>query len=116
MTKTFKANLCACLSLAASELALAQADEFTLKVGGRLHIEYTNADFDNPDSSLDGTKVRRARIKASGNFNDETKYKVEFNTSTGGGVDIEDAYVQYSLPGTFVGDLGTGAELRVFQS
>ena len=78
-------------------------DDFTLKVGGRLHIEYTAADFDNPDSSIDGTEVRRARIKASGNFNSDTKYKVEFNTSTGGSVDIEDAFVQVAIPGTFVG-------------
>ena len=96
MRKISKASLCACLSLAASELALAQADEFTLKVGGRLHIEYTAADFDNPDSSLDGTEVRRARIKVSGNVNDETKYKFELNTSTGGDVEVEDASVSYT--------------------
>ena len=104
MTKLLKASLCACLSLGASEFALAQADDFTVKLGGRLHIEYTAADFDDPDGSIDATEIRRARLKASGNINSATKYKLELNHTTGGDIDVEDAYVQWSLPGTFVGD------------
>ena len=102
--------------LALSTQSMAQPDEFTVNVGGRLHIEYTAADFDNPDSSIDGTEVRRARIKASGNFNSDTKYKVEFNTSTGGSVDIEDAYVQYALPGSFVGGTKWKVKLGHFKT
>ena len=86
MQRFSKACLCASVSLMAADAAFAQSDDFTLKVGGRLHIEYTAADFDDtPDGgieSIDATEVRRARIKVSGNYNSDTKYKVEFNTDS----------------------------------
>lgn len=116
MRRLSKACLCAGMSLIVADIAIAQSDEFTVKVGGRLHIEYTAADFDDPDSSIDASEIRRARIKASGNFNDETKYKLEFNTSSSGSVDIEDAYVQYSLPESFVGGTKWKVKLGHFKT
>ncbi len=83
---------------AVSNHALAQSDDLTIKLGGRLHIEYTLADLDGPDDTIDATEIRRARLKAHGNVNSQTKYKLEFNHTSGGGIDIEDAYVSYALP------------------
>ena len=95
--------------LALSTQSMAQSDEFTVKLGGRLHIEYTAADLDNLDVTLDASEVRRARLKASGNVNSETKYKFELNHTSGGGIDLEDGYIQYTLPGSFV----SGAKWKV---
>ncbi len=81
-----------------SSTSVAQSDEFTVKLGGRLHIEYTLADLDGPDATIDASEIRRARLKAHGNVNDNTKYKLELNHTSGGGIDVEDAYVQYKIP------------------
>jgi len=116
MQKFSKVCVCTAISFMAAEATLAQSDDFTVKVGGRLHIEYTAADFDDPDSSIDASEIRRARIKASGNFNNETKYKLEFNTASSGEVTIEDAYVQFAVPGTYIGDSKWKVKLGHFKT
>lgn len=85
------------LLLATSGTAFSQSDDFTVKLGGRLHIEYTLADLDGPDGTIDASEIRRARLKASGKANSKSKYKLEFNHTSGGGIDIEDAYIEYKF-------------------
>ncbi len=81
------------LSLVGADFAFAQ--DATIKVGGRLMLDYTIADFDEPSSTINNSRVRRARLFASGNYGDSIKYKVEFNKSTGSSVELTDAYIQF---------------------
>lgn len=81
------------ISIVGTEFAFAQ--DATIKVGGRLMLDYTIADFDEPNSTINNSRVRRARLFASGNYGDSIKYKVEFNKSTGSEVELTDAYIQF---------------------
>ncbi len=103
MTFTQKARLAAStLALSfmmAPGLAFAQ-DDFTIKVGGRLHVDYASADADTADFDLSATALRRGRIKGYGNFGDNLKYKIEFNTNSSTDVNLEDAYVQWQPDGS----------------
>jgi len=81
------------LSLAAAETAY--ATDATLKVGGRVQIDYTNADINTPDSDISDTEVRRARLNVSGQYGDNIKYKFEVNKASGKSINVEDAYIQF---------------------
>jgi len=97
MRDYLKASGVLALLFAMSNSAYGQSDDFTVKLGGRLHIEYTLADLDGPDGTIDASEIRRARLKASGTANANSKYKLEFNHTSGGGIDIEDAYIEYKF-------------------
>lgn len=71
------------------------AQDATIKVGGRVMLDYTIADLDTPDSTIRDSEVRRARLFASGTYGSSVKYKFEFNHSTGGGIELTDGYVQF---------------------
>ncbi len=89
------APLAVSFALLAAEAANAQ-DGFTINVGGRLHVDYANASADNADFDLSATALRRGRLKGYGNFGDNLKYKIEFNTNSSGEINLEDAYVQWT--------------------
>jgi len=96
MTFTQKASLASSalvLSLLSADFAFAQ--DATIKVGGRLMLDYTIADFEDADFTINNSRVRRARLFARGNYGDNVKYKVEFNKSTGSEFELTDAYVQF---------------------
>ena len=76
--------------------SLASAQDATIKVGGRLMIDYTIADFNSPDFSIRDSEVRRARLFASGTYGSGVKYKVEFNKSSGNAIELTDAFVEFA--------------------
>ncbi len=87
------------VSLLALSIVMAPAtvaQEKTLKVGGRVQIDYTTANLNTPDSSINDTEVRRARLNVSGNYNSSIKYKFEVNKASGKSINVEDAYVQFT--------------------
>ena len=96
MTFSKKAVLAAStlvMSLMSADFAFAQ--DATIKVGGRLMLDYTIADFEDADFTINNSRVRRARLFASGNYGDSVKYKVEFNKSSGSSVELTDAFIQF---------------------
>ena len=64
------------LLMAMPHLAAAQ-DDFTIKLGGRLHVDYATGDADNADFDFSATALRRARLKGHGQFGKNLKYKIE---------------------------------------
>ena len=76
------------------------ATELTAKVGGRVMLDYTLADLDTPDSNIDATEVRRARLNVSGKYGDSIKYKFEVNKASGKSINVEDAYIQFLPQGS----------------
>lgn len=74
---------------------IAQAQDATIEVGGRLMIDYTTADIQDPDVSVETTKVRRARLFAKGNYGEAISYKFEVNHSTGSDLELTDGFVQF---------------------
>jgi phosphate-selective porin OprO and OprP len=71
------------------------ATEKTLKVGGRVQVDYTTANIDTPDININDTEVRRARLNVSGKYGSKIKYKFEINKASGKSVKVEDAYIQF---------------------
>jgi len=94
MTYSRKAVLAAStlvLSVMTADYAFAQ--DATISVGGRVMIDYTIADLDTPDSTINANEVRRARLFAKGKYGDTVSYKFELNHATGGGIVLTDGYV-----------------------
>lgn len=106
MTFFKKASLAA-TTLTASAFVIPTAsaqDDFTIKLGGRLHVDYASASSDNTDFDVSATALRRARLKGSGQFGKNLKYKIETTFDEGGDVNLEDAYLSWkpdSSPVTF---------------
>ena len=73
------------------------AADKTIKVGGRVQVDYTTADVDTPDTNIsDDTEIRRARLNVSGKYGSNIKYKFEINKASGKSVNVEDAYIQFA--------------------
>ena len=77
-------------------LSVATADgEYSIKLGGRLHWDYSRAELNNSVFE-DGLDIRRARLFVSGNVQDWS-YKLQFNIGEDGeGGTPEDLYVRYN--------------------
>jgi len=94
--------------LAVSALAITMAftpsafaeDDFTINLGGRLHVDYATASANNADFSVSSTALRRARLKGYGQFGKGLKYKIEATFDEGGDVNLEDAYVSWKPHGS----------------
>ena len=71
------------------------AADKTIKVGGRVQVDYTTADIDTPDTNINDTEIRRARLNVSGKYGSNIKYKFEINKASGKSVKVEDAYIQF---------------------
>ena len=102
MTFTKKASLVASvlvLPMMAPEIASAQ-DDFTIKLGGRLHVDYANASADNADFDVAATALRRARLKGHGQYGKNLKYKIEVTFDEGGDVNLEDATLSWTPEGS----------------
>jgi len=102
MTFTKKAKMATsvlALSMMASEFAVAQ-DDFTIKLGGRLHVDYANASADNADFDVSATALRRARLKGHGQYGKNLKYKIEATFDENGAVNLEDATLAWTPEGS----------------
>ena len=85
--------------MATPHMAAAQND-FTINLGGRLHVDYATGDADNADFDFNSTALRRARLKGSGQFGKNLKYKIETTFDEGGDVNLEDAFLQWTPDGS----------------
>ena len=104
MTFTQKTSLAAStlvLTLMSSNTAMAQ-DDFTINLGGRLHVDYATADSDNTDFDVSATALRRARLKGYGQFGKNLKYKIETTFDESGDVNLEDAYLSWKPDGSII--------------
>ena len=90
------------LTLLSTNPAQAQ-DDFTINLGGRLHVDYATADSDNTDFDVSATALRRARLKGYGQFGKNLKYKIETTFDESGDVNLEDAYLSWKPDGSFIG-------------
>jgi len=87
------------MTMAFSPVSIAQ-DDFTIKLGGRLHVDYATADSDNTDFDVSATALRRARLKGFGQFGKNLKYKIETTFDESGDVNLEDAYLSWKPNGS----------------
>jgi len=62
-------------------------------------LDYTVADINNPDVSVNASEVRRARLFAKGKYGDAVEYKFEFNHTTGDDIEITDGYLKFKPEG-----------------
>ena len=102
MTFIKKATMAASVSvltIMTAPAAFAQ-DDFTIKLGGRLHVDYASANSDNTDFDVSATALRRARLKGHGQFGKGLKYKIETTFDESGDVNLEDAYLSWKPDGS----------------
>ncbi len=97
MTKLLRGGALAALGLCAMMATEqnAHAQDATITVGGRLMLDYTLADINDPDVSVSASEVRRARLFAKGKYGDAVEYKFEFNHTTGGDIEVTDGFVKF---------------------
>jgi len=88
----------AVIALMATEMSWAQ--DLSVKLGGRLHVDYANASSDNTDFDVSATALRRARLKGSGSYGKNLKFKLETTFDEGGDVNLEDAYLSWKPDGS----------------
>jgi len=98
----FKCGAAALAILMAMPHIAAAQDDFTIKLGGRLHVDYAIADSDNTDFDVSATALRRARLKGSGQFGKNLKYKIETTFDESGDVNLEDAYLSWKPDGSII--------------
>jgi len=99
LKKTIMGASALAFTIMAAPSAFAQ-DDFTIKLGGRLHVDYASANSDNTDFDVSATALRRARLKGSGQFGKNLKYKIETTFDEGGDVNLEDAYLSWKPDGS----------------
>jgi len=90
------------VALIATGLAVStpvSADDFTIKVGGRVQLDYAIADADVAGTDWSASELRRLRLGVAGTYGKNVKYKVELNTNSSEDVNVEDAYVQWAPTG-----------------
>ena len=93
-------SLIAALGTCATLSAQASAqDDFTINFGGRIMIDYNNANGENSSLDLSDTELRRLRVNGSGNLAKNVKYKAEINTNDSEEINFEDAYIQWAPTG-----------------
>ena len=97
MTKLWRGGALAAMGLCAMMATEqnAQAQDATITIGGRLMLDYTLADINDPDVSVSASEVRRARLFAKGTYGDAVEYKFEFNHTTGGDIEVTDGFVKF---------------------
>lgn len=97
MTRFMTGGSAAAMALAVMMAApqTTHAQDATIEIGGRLMLDYTLADINNPDVSVSASEVRRARLFAKGKYGEAVSYKFEFNHTTGGDIEVTDGYVKF---------------------
>ena len=98
----FKSGAAALAVLMAMPHMAAAQDDFTIKLGGRLHVDYATGDADNADFDFSATALRRARLKGHGQFGKNLKYKIETTFDESGDVNLEDATLSWTPDGSFL--------------
>lgn len=92
--------LAACFAACGTLSAGAAAqDNFSIDVGGRIMIDYANANGENSGLDLSDTELRRLRVNVSGNLTKNIKYKAEINTNDSEEINFEDVFIQWAPNG-----------------
>jgi len=100
MKLNFKSGAAALAMLMALPQVAAAQDDFTINLGGRLHVDYATADADNGDFEFSGTALRRARLKGHGDYGSNLQYKIEATFDEDGAVNLEDAVITFQPNGS----------------
>lgn len=100
MKNSLKTGLSLASVLILSVPSLAAAQDATIEIGGRLMLDYTVAEVNTPDVSVNDSEIRRARLFAKGKFGDAVKYKFEVNHATGDDLELTDGYLQFQPKGS----------------
>lgn len=80
---------------------LAHADEaITVKVSGRVQIDYNIVDADTASLDVNASEFRRVYLGASGTYGTGLKYKVTLSTNSSGEVKVQDAFLDFKIPDT----------------
>jgi len=82
------------IAVLSAALAVPAQAEMTVSLGGRIQADYVYYDEDNIDMGS-GTEIRRARLFASGNIDDDWKYKAQYDFA-GNETTLKDMYIQYT--------------------
>ncbi len=98
MKTYFKTASASTLALLAGAMP-AQAQDFTFTPIGRVFFDYAVADGQNSNLDLNASELRRARLGGKGSFGNNVSYKIEFNTNSGGAVELTDGYVAFKPGG-----------------
>ena len=77
----------------------AQAQDFTFTPIGRVFFDYAVADGQNSNLDVNASELRRARLGGKGSLGNNVSYKIEFNTNSGGAVELTDGYVAFKPGG-----------------
>ncbi|MEM7083367.1 MAG: porin [Pseudomonadota bacterium] len=101
---TFSAITRVCMTAALCSITALSFADMTVNVGGRVHLDAALYDEDVTELGS-GTEFRRLRLFASGNIDDNWKYKVNLDFADGE-ADVKDAYVAYT--GLNIGTLKIG--------
>lgn len=84
------------LSLAAALIVLpGAAEDWSVKPGGFMQLDYTRADGDKSALSVNQGELRRARLALSGAYGNRFKFKAELNTDSSGEVTLADIWVDF---------------------
>lgn len=77
----------------------AAAQDATLKMGGRVMLDYAAVDITNPNVDVRDSHVRRARLFARGEYGDSIEYKFEINHTTGSDLELTDTLIKFKPQG-----------------
>jgi phosphate-selective porin OprO/OprP len=78
----------------------AQAGDFTIDVGGRIQLDFADAEGDISELDISEAELRRLRLFVAGNLTKNVKYKIEINTNSSEKINFEDAYLQWTPTGS----------------
>lgn len=87
--------------LALAGAPIAQADDaITVKLNGRVQIDYNIADADTANLDVNASEFRRVYLGASGTYGKGLKYKAILSTNSSGEVKVQDALLDFKIPDT----------------
>ena len=80
--------------LVQQKLAQVKSSQPTVTLGGRLHLDAGSVNAANIDHNS-GTEIRRARLFAKGDLNENWGYKLQYDFTATGSSGIQDAFIDY---------------------
>lgn len=92
----------AALAFACALVALpAVADDaLTVKISGRVQIDYNIVNADTANLDISASEFRRVYLGASGTYGSGLKYKAILSTNSSGEIKVQDAFLDFTLPDT----------------
>ncbi len=107
MTRTLTISAIAVGAVSALGAPVAAAQEPTLKLSGRVQLDYSVLDADRADFDVSAGEARTIRLAVAGDFSSAISYKAELATDSSGEVSATDVYLDFAV--------ANGWELRAGQ-